>query len=238
MKLAERLKQAEVSCFQVPEVWHTPASDYKLGRVGHAELQRIPYVRGVYVMEGVDGFPLYQVNTPIQVTSLSIYGNQWMVDDPLHWIGMQRIAETCKGNVLVVGLGLGLVVHALGANQCVTHVTVLERDRDVIKLMSPKLVGVSGGTDDRYWLEIRERDFWTEPDYSGYDVIVWDILTSSEHSRQAQMFILAAAMNKLKEAGHKGKTFVWGTRDPKLNPSIKPMNERSRKYMMSLVEAM
>ncbi|MES2219385.1 MAG: hypothetical protein V4587_00275 [Acidobacteriota bacterium] len=42
-----------------------------------------------------------------------------------------------RGRVLVTGLGLGCVVRGLLANPAVEHVTVIERDADVLKLIMP-----------------------------------------------------------------------------------------------------
>ena len=44
-----------------------------------------------------------------------------------------------RGRVLVAGLGLGVVTQALLDMAAVSHVTVLEIDRDVIKLVKPTL---------------------------------------------------------------------------------------------------
>lgn len=216
--------------------WSTPATRYQLGKVGIAELLRRPYKRGVYVMEGVDGYPAFEVMKPIPVTELRLYGKTWMVDDPLHWIGMQRLGKAAQGSVLVVGLGLGLVVWALGANSKVSHVTVLEREPDVLNLIRPKLVGVNSGTDDRYWLEYIQGDFWSAKDYSGYDTIILDIWTSSER-RQATGVMMQAALALLKERGHHGPVFVWGTRIQELNPAVKPMSEQAMRFLDGLGKA-
>jgi 16S rRNA A1518/A1519 N6-dimethyltransferase RsmA/KsgA/DIM1 with predicted DNA glycosylase/AP lyase activity len=58
-----------------------------------------------------------------------------MVDDPLHWLGMQDLASAMTGKVLIAGLGLGLVLQALRDNHEVTEIHVIERNKDVIGLM-------------------------------------------------------------------------------------------------------
>ena len=241
MKAAERQRmfgKAGVKCYEADATWRTPATDYKLGKVGIAELRRSHYKRGVYVMEGVLGYPVFLVSSPIPVTTLYIRGNQWMVDDPLHWLGMKSIANASSGRVLVIGLGLGLLVHALGANQDIRHVTVVEQERDVISLIKPLLTGVSGGTDDRYWLKIVKADFWSLKSFDEYETIILDIWTTSEHSRGAAALQMQAALGLLKDNDYKGKTFIWGTRDPKLNPAIKPMSKESQRYLGLITEAM
>ena len=45
------------------------------------------------------------------------------------------------------GLGLGLIVHALAADSNVTQITVIEREKDVIDLVTPLVPAV----EDRTW---------------------------------------------------------------------------------------
>jgi hypothetical protein len=76
--------------FSVPDGYKTPATDYPLGKVGSAELKRKPYTQGMYVMEGINNSDFFCIEKSVPVTTLYIKGKQWMVDDPLHWEGMQR----------------------------------------------------------------------------------------------------------------------------------------------------
>ncbi len=117
--------------------WHTPATDYPVGARGAAEIRRAHYGRGYYHLHGVKGKELYQVTKPIPVTSLYVDGQEWMVDDPLHWYGTGQWSAHCRDATLVAGLGLGLVVHQLVAADRVF--TVVERNQDVIDLISPHL---------------------------------------------------------------------------------------------------
>ncbi len=48
-----------------------------------------------------------------------------------------------KGNVLVHGLGLGVVLKALLAKEDVTHVTVVEKDSEVIELVAPHYLNIT-----------------------------------------------------------------------------------------------
>jgi hypothetical protein len=214
--------------YEVPEDWRTPATDYPLRKNKVAELRRSTYKPGVYIMEGVQGYPVFTVQKSIPVTSLFIHGNQWMLDDPLHWVGMKAIAEASEGKVLVVGLGLGLVERALLENPRVTSVTVYEREPEVIRLMKPNVPGIT----------IELHDFWQVQDYSGWDTIILDIWTTTEHDRHTAAIQMAAALAHVEVHGHRGKTFIWGTRDPKLNPAIKPMAAQSQRTLELLTEVM
>ncbi len=103
-------------------------------------------------MEGVRGYDYFTVKKPIPITSLIVDRQTWMVDDPLHWYGMQDLAKAASGRVLVAGLGLGLVIHALEENEAVTAVDVVEIDEDVIGLITTRIKMKK--------TEIINEDFW------------------------------------------------------------------------------
>jgi len=115
------------------------ALEYQEQRIGSASIVIEYQDEGYYFMELVDDYALYHIQTRIPVRCLKINGDIVMVDDPLHWIGMQRLAEASSGRVLVGGLGLGIVVRHLVNNQHVSSIEVIELNEDVIKMVSPLL---------------------------------------------------------------------------------------------------
>ena len=124
--------------------WKTPATDYPEKQVGSARIKREKYERGYYRNYGVRGYEYFFVKKRIPITSIEIRDDDgkwkiWMVDDIPHWWSMQDYALNSLGRVLVAGLGLGLVVGELLNNIDVDSVTVIERNRDVIDLISPLL---------------------------------------------------------------------------------------------------
>jgi len=124
--------------------WKTPATDYPEKEFGSARISREKYKNGYYHSYGVRGYEYFLVTKPIDITSLEIKdGNgewkTWMVDDCPHWWSMQDYARNSSGRVLVAGLGLGLVTGELLKNVDVNSVTVIERNKDVIGLISPLL---------------------------------------------------------------------------------------------------
>ena len=120
----------------IPKDWKTPAYEYPLKENGCAHIITSQYnPNEFYHMEKVNGYDYFTVEKPIRVTELQINGITVMVDDPLHYLGMQELAKACKGKVLVVGLSLGLIIHALQDNPNVTLIDIVEREKDVIDLI-------------------------------------------------------------------------------------------------------
>ena len=130
--------------------WKTPATAYPEARVGKAEIKTLCY-RGIYHAYGLCGHRFYQAKN-LSIRSLAIEDETWMVDDPPHWWAMEDHARFYQGHVLVAGLGLGLIVHALTNNDQVERITVVERERDVIDLVRPHL--------PQEKLVIEHGDFW------------------------------------------------------------------------------
>jgi hypothetical protein len=152
------------------ESWRSPASAYPRARCGVARIKTAWYAPGVYDAYGQNGVGYYHAGRRLYITTLEIDGECWMVDDPPHWWAMQDHASRYEGHVLCAGLGLGLIVHALDANEAVEQITVVERERDVIELVGPLLPGGK--------LELVHGDFWDQErtgslaDVSG---VFWDL---------------------------------------------------------------
>lgn len=91
-----------------------------------------------------------QVTKDLKITDLRIKGKTWMVDDPSHWWTILNHAEDYRGDVLVAGLGLGLIVHALRRKKDVGRIVVVERCLDVIRLIKPLVPECEIVNDDWY----------------------------------------------------------------------------------------
>ena len=161
--------------------WKTPATDYPEIEFGSARIRREKYTKGYYHNYGLRGYEYFEVKKPIDITCLEIKDEQgiwktWMVDDCPHWWAMQKYAENSSGRVLVAGLGLGLVTWELLKNVDVSSITVIERNEDVIGLISPFLhVEVEDNLDN---LQILNKDFYdfiheTEEKFDRIIVDLW-----------------------------------------------------------------
>jgi hypothetical protein len=196
------------------ESWWTPAMKYKLDTYGEASLERIEQAPGLYRMEGVDGYGYYYHLKPIKVTCLKIGKKTWMVDDPLHWIGMQRLAQHANGKTLCVGLGLGLVQHALASMD--KAFDTCEMNNDVYTLMVDKLPPSHG---KMYLQNVFELEEKTKVRYSNYDTIILDIWAGNQ--KEVKYIDMLTAMFYIQQRAPNTQIFIWGIKDPQMNPACK-----------------
>ena len=163
--------------------WRTPATAYPEAVHGRVRIRRVRYAKGVYDCYGVPDasgrtWRYYRAARRLPVTTLQIRGRTWMVDDPPHYLAMLEHARHYHGDVLVAGLGLGLIVHALDARPEVRSITVVERDADVIALVRPYL--------PQGKLRVLERDWHGEPVAhpagGRWDGVFFDLLLGDGHA--------------------------------------------------------
>lgn len=198
--------------------WETPATKYPLNRVGRAKITRPEGKKGFYRMEGVRGYDYYETKNPIPITCLKIGRETVMVDDPLHWMGMQDIANHCKGNVITAGLGLGLLIHALVNNPAIKSITVVERETDVIELVTPLILDALYSRNSSFAeIEIIKGNIF-ENITPGYDVLILDIWWGRSNVRT--YFEMMEAYSASSAAYPGMKVYIWGLKDPEINPAI------------------
>lgn len=199
----------------VVDAWDTPATRYPLEKVGRAKITRTK-LKGFFLMEGVRGYSKYYVKKPIPVTSLKIGRETVMIDDPLQWYGMQDLARHCKGKVMLGGLGMGLILHALQDNRDVTEIHVIENNYDVIRLMLDNLPG-----ENPKWQIIPADVYWYLDHYAKYqkyDTVILDIWWGRSSIQIGMEMMVANA--KTKYVLPDAKLMIWGHRDPEINPAI------------------
>jgi spermidine synthase len=113
-RLADLIKPTKVGC---AEVSHYTITDHdvlnEIARGGPSEKETIAVLR-------VNG--------------------QMMMSDNLHErLSNLEIIDEARGNMLIAGLGLGMILHPILKNDLVTSVTVIEKEKDVIALVVPTL---------------------------------------------------------------------------------------------------
>lgn len=200
--------------------------DYPEKKVGTVEIKKIKYGKGMYLMEQVAGYDLFEALKPITITTLSVNGNMVMLDDPLHWLGMKKLAEHSKGKVFVGGLGLGLIIHHLVKNPKVKKIEVVELNKDVIKLIKPllpegKVKIFQGDILDQKWLE---RD---------YDTVILDVWVKSHKGKLREAgteepLDMTAVLLKFRVSYPNASCYIWGHRDREINPAVE--KETSKDY--------
>jgi len=173
--------------------WHTPLSEVPDSRQGTARIKKYKYKSGHYHMEGIDGYATYRLSKPIWVTCLQRMDDgwkDWMVDDPLHWISMQRYVQDFQGgSLLCAGLGLGLMLHHAVNMPELTQIDVVEISHDVIELISPTLPN-----DGR--INIINDDFYHFISRSPhYDNILWDLAVGERDKTRREIMIGKAICN-------------------------------------------
>ena len=97
-----------------------------------------------------------------------------MQDSEAEYNEHQWLWDNMSGDVLVGGLGIGMINQALIDNPNVTSVTIVEISQDVVDLVwddCPK--------DDSFSLVVADFETWTPPEGTTYDVIwcdawIWD----------------------------------------------------------------
>lgn len=161
-------KAVEEEVLKIVGQWRTPLTDVPKQEVGNARLVKQRYAKGHYHMEGIDGHLFWQAEKAITVTALQrrergAAWKTWMVDDPLHWYAMRaRVLQLPPGRILIAGLGLGLMLHHMVEREAdFTSVTVVEIDRDVVRLIEPTLPDV-WSLRARANFKIVEDDFYEE----------------------------------------------------------------------------
>ena len=201
--------------------WETPATKYPLGKIGRAEITRKRQSRGLYRMEAVCGYLYYKLAKPIMVTSLKIRGRIWMVDDPLHWFGMKELAKYSEGKVLVGGLGLGLIVHALLENKNVADIDVVEFNHDVTNLVTPHLPKTERlriYEDNVFSFDPRDILSTPKTDFGDYKTVILDVWTGRGTTEMLRQMLSSFA--HMKWQYHNANVVIWGHGAHWLNPSV------------------
>ena len=92
-----------------------------------------------------------------------------MQDSEAEYNEHQWLWDNAEGDILIGGLGLGLIHQPLIDNPAVTSVTVIELEQDVVDL-----VWTDCAKDDTFTLIVGDFETWNPPDGSFWDVVWCD----------------------------------------------------------------
>lgn len=192
--------------------WETPLTGLEREE-GRARLRELSYRKNSYYpLHGVHDAGVYKiVDGSMPVMELQVrdgrHWRTWMVDDPLHWFGMEeKVEDLPPGDALVAGLGMGLMLHHMSNRRPdIGRITVVERSPDVVKLIRPTLP-----EDSR--VEIVVADFYeyieriTDPPAS----VLWDLAVGAGEDPQVVRDFLVAKV-KIAAALPGVPLFMFGT---------------------------
>lgn len=108
-------------------------------------------------------------------TQLIIRGRLLMSDTPMEQRSNYEVIHQARGDVLIAGLGVGMVILPILAKPQVRSVLVVEKSPDVIALVEPHLRKALG--DKSCWLRVRQADIFEFEPARGekWDVLYFDI---------------------------------------------------------------
>ena len=128
-------------------------------------------------------------------STLHNQGECVMTDDPQELVTHLDFMLRAKGDVLIVGLGLGCVIRGCLANPNVRSVTCIEKSRDVLKLVQPHM------PKDRLTIIHADALVWCEQTDLKYDCAWTDIWTDTDrgedHLAVAHQNIMISLIDKV-----------------------------------------
>lgn len=145
----------------------------------------------------MSGIPLYAE----KYTRLFIDGQLWMTDAEFEWRSNLGFVVNAYGDVLIAGLGIGLILQPLIDSPKVDSITVIERSADVIALIAPHYPSPK--------LTVIEADAYTwTPPKQAYNIIYFDIWADVPDSdNREQITTLKKQYRAALKKG--GRSFAW-----------------------------
>jgi hypothetical protein len=123
-------------------------------------------------------------------------GSLWMSDTDMEKRTNEGFVINAKGDVLIAGLGIGLIIAAVIDNPEVKSITVIERYQEVIDLVLPYLPGNSK-------LKVIAADIntWAPEPSQKFDTIYFDIWATISAGNYSEMKLLSRKFRKYLSKG-------------------------------------
>jgi hypothetical protein len=118
---------------------------------------------------------------------LMIRGVLMMSDTQMERDTNLEFVRHARGDVLIAGLGLGLILFAIADNPDVRHVTVIEKYQEVVDLVAPSVKEALG---DRLTIIVSDIHDWKPERGALYDTIYFDIWASQSTDTLKEMATL------------------------------------------------
>ena len=123
--------------------WSTPCSHYEPESIGdfHIVRRTIPKgtvldVQAMSIDAVVFAHPIHSIQLREGIRDKSDAESIWMSDTPKEYYMTWELVARARGNVLVGGLGLGLLVHLLRNRRDIGNITVVEKSPEVVQMVS------------------------------------------------------------------------------------------------------
>ena len=117
----------------------------------------------------------HELVRPGKYARLEVRGTLMMTDTSMERNTNMEFVRKAKGHVLIAGLGIGLILHAIKDKPEVTHITVIEKYVDVIALVGPSIREIYG---DRLTIIAADIFEWKPEKGTRFDCIYMDIWPS------------------------------------------------------------
>jgi spermidine synthase len=137
-----------------------PESIKGVARVKHVEIP---------VDQGIRALLRGEYITPGRYAQLFVGSTLMMSDTPMERRSNWRIMRECNGDVLIAGLGIGMVLTAVLKHPDVRTVTVVEKYQDVIDVVGPHYAN------ERLTIICADILEWQPPKGRKWDTIYFDI---------------------------------------------------------------
>ena len=112
---------------------------YALKMIDYAQYQLFPYDEITIGPDYKEYSAIGYFDKPFSYLALTEGNNIWMSLNPNEIETMKPYIEKAHGNVLVLGLGLGYVPYMMSLKDDVKHITIIEKDQDIINLFNQML---------------------------------------------------------------------------------------------------
>ena len=132
-----------------------------------------------------------------------------MSDTPMECFTNQKFLNTAHGDILIAGLGIGMLPAALAEKENVTSITIIELEQEVIDLVEPLIrkyvkhqnkIKIVQGDANTYPKEQNDKTY----DFVYLDI--WDYFPGNTED----LPMLEAMITKYKPICPKGKITTWG----------------------------
>jgi len=145
---------------------------------------------------------------PGKYVKLRVNDELVMTNTPMEIRTNQEIIKEAKGNVLIGGLGLGIILTAIAEKKEVTKIVVVEKESDVINLVVPFLTKKTKSK-----VKIINEDVFNFTTEEKFDVLYFDIWNTISYKNYDDMKLLTEKYRKNRNKN--SKLLHWRKEDCK-----------------------